>query len=175
MSATKSFLTTNRFIIIIIAFGPYWNTGHLQELSRHPDPELASPPKSEMSFKFLVGVSVTHKVLHKWVVNPLQYLQPGGSRSLAWPLPHRLVKLGCTCQQYKTPTDTVQGSLRHARHPITSSYMHQMMDKAISGQENSVTGRQTGKQAVKDTDTQTDSEICSLGDHKMIKEKTCTA
>ena len=29
-------------IIIIIACGPYWSTGRLQELSRHRDPEPAS-------------------------------------------------------------------------------------------------------------------------------------
>ena len=37
-----------------------------------------SSPKAEMFFKFLIGVPVTPGILHKWVVNPLHSLRPGG-------------------------------------------------------------------------------------------------
>ena len=36
-----------------------------------------SPPKVEVSFTSLVGVSVSLGILHQYVVNPLQNAQPG--------------------------------------------------------------------------------------------------
>ena len=65
-------------IIIVIAFGPYWSIGCLQELSRHPYPWPASqvvPRCNPTSLFWLPGCST------RCVLDGLTFSCPGGSRS----------------------------------------------------------------------------------------------
>ena len=49
--------------------------------------------------------------------------------TLVWPLPHRPVQLGWTCQECETSTDTALGVT--ASHHTTSRYMHPVMDNSL--------------------------------------------
>ena len=122
---------------------------------------------AKRSCMFLVGISLTLRILHKWFANLLYNHQPGGPRCIlqsglyptdmfssagpsrstrlslkvltsVWPLPHRHVQLSWTFQEYKIVTDIAQGSLRHASHHTTSRYMHQIVVLML-GKHNTLT------------------------------------